>query len=246
MNLIPAIDLRQGQCVRLYQGKFDRQTNYSKDPVSLALDYQALGCEELHIVDLDGARCGHQQNQDVISAIVDTSELTVQLGGGIRTESVLEFWLGAGIRRVVIGSLAISQPKLVCEWLKRYGSDKIVLALDVNLDSTGAPRVTTHGWTRQATRSLWQCIDQYLAAGLPQILCTDISRDGALTGPNLNLYSQLMERYPEIRLQASGGVRNLEDLEALQDIGTSAAISGRALLDGNISAGEIQTFLLAA
>jgi len=116
----------------------------------------------------------------------------------------------------------------------------------VNLDSTGMPRVTTHGWTRQAAQSLWQCIDYYSAAEMPRILCTDISRDGALTGPNLDLYSQLMQRYPHIRLQASGGVRKLQDLEALQEIGMSAAISGRALLDGKITTGEIRTFLLAA
>ena len=246
MKLIPAIDLRDGQCVRLYQGKFDRQTDYNNDPVSLAQDYRALGCEELHIVDLDGARLGRQQNQEIIRAIVKTSQLTVQLGGGVRSESALETWLRAGVSRVVIGSLAVSEPKLVADWLTRYGADKIVLALDVNLDSSGTPRVTTHGWTRQATQSLWHCIDQYAAAEMPRILCTDISRDGALTGPNINLYLRLVERYPNIRLQASGGIRNLEDLEALQNIGASAAISGRALLDGNITAGEIRKFLLAA
>jgi phosphoribosylformimino-5-aminoimidazole carboxamide ribotide isomerase len=246
VKLIPAIDLRDGQCVRLYQGKFDRQTNYNNDPVSLAQDYRALGCEELHIVDLDGARLGRQQNQEIIRAIVETSQLTVQLGGGVRSESALETWLRAGVSRVVIGSLAVSEPQLVADWLARYGTEKIVLALDVNLDSNGTPRVTTHVWTRQATQSLWHCIDQYAAAEMPRILCTDISRDGALTGPNINLYLRLVERYPDIRLQASGGIRNLEDLEALQKIGASAAISGRALLDGNITAGEIRTFLLAA
>lgn len=246
MKLIPAIDLRDGKCVRLYQGKFDQQTVYDKDPVSLAQNYRALGCEELHIVDLDGARRGQQQNEVLVRAIVDAGGLAVQIGGGIRSEAALESWLLAGASRIVIGSLAVSEPQLVREWLERYGADKIVLALDVNLDENGTPRVTTHGWSRQATQSLWQCIDQYSANEMPRILCTDISRDGALTGPNVNLYKELLERYPDIRVQASGGIRNLEDLEALQKIGASAAISGRALLDGSITAGEIRKFLLAA
>lgn len=246
MQLIPAIDLRDGQCVRLYQGKFDRQTNYNKDPVSLALEYRDLGCEELHIVDLDGAKGGQQENQELIRKIVESSQLTVQLGGGVRSESALDNWLRAGVSRVVIGSLAVNEPQLVGDWLNRYGADRIVLALDINLDSDNVPRVTTHGWTRQATQTLWQCIDQYAATEMPRILCTDISRDGALTGPNIDLYLRLVERYPDILLQASGGIRDVDDLEALKTTGASAAISGRALLDGGITAGEIRSFLLAA
>lgn len=245
MRLIPAIDLRGGKCVRLYQGKFDRQTTYDRDPLSLAEDYRALGCEVLHIVDLDGAQIGRQKNQEFVRAIVDGG-LAVQLGGGIRSESVLESWLRTGVSRVVIGSLAISDPQLVGNWLDQYGYDKIVLALDVNLDSNDVPRVTTHGWTRQTSQSLWKCIDRYRASDMPRVLCTDISRDGALTGPNIDLYLKLIECYPHIRLQASGGIRNLGDLEALRGIGASSAISGRALLDGSITAGEIRKFLRAA
>jgi phosphoribosylformimino-5-aminoimidazole carboxamide ribotide isomerase len=246
VNIIPAIDLREGQCVRLYQGKFDRQTNYNKDPVLLARAYKTLGFDELHIVDLDGARSGRQQNREIISTIVDTSNLTIQLGGGIRAQSQLESWLNAGVARVVIGTLAIAKSRLVREWLGSFGPEKIVLALDVTVDPDGTPRVATHGWTQSAELTLWRCIDGFIPAGLRHVLCTDISRDGALTGPNLELYAQLIDKYPGILLQASGGVRSIDDLNALRNIGARAAISGRALLDGRITAREIGTFLPAA
>ena len=246
MNVIPAIDLRQGQCVRLFQGDFDRQTNYSDDPVSLAGSYKDMGFRDLHIVDLDGARSGRQENQEIIRNIIDSNDMTIQIGGGIRTESQLESWLDAGVARIVIGSLAIIRPRLVSDWLSIYGPEKIVLALDVTVDDAGVPRLVTHGWTRSGDMTLWQCINTYLQVDLRHVLCTDISRDGAMTGPNIKLYAQLIEKYPHILLQASGGVRDIDDLKALKHIGAPAAISGCALLDGKIKTGEIATFLPAA
>lgn len=246
MNIIPAIDLREGRCVRLYQGDYDRQTNYSEDPLSIARNYQALGLSDLHIVDLDGARLGREQNQEVIRRIVSSTSLAVQVGGGIREETALESWLDSGVHRTIIGSLAVTRPRLVRDWLESYGPEQIVLALDVALDEHGVPRVATHGWTRRTETTLWQCIDDYRAAGLRHVLCTDISRDGAMTGPNLELYEQLINRYPDIRLQASGGVRDIDDIKALRSIGAQVAICGRALLDGKITSREITTFLRAA
>lgn len=243
MNLIPAIDLIQGQCVRLYKGQFDEQTVYDKDPVSLARNYEAMGFSNLHVVDLDGARSGRQENENVIRNIIDASTLGVQLGGGIRDEASVERWLDAGVARVVIGSLAVINPQKVTGWLARYGPDKIVLALDVSMDANGAPLVATHAWTRSGDMTLWQCLDLYSPAGLRHVLCTDISRDGAMTGPNVQLYDQLVDAYPRIQLQASGGVRTIGDLKALRDIGAPAAISGRALLDGRITIEEIASFL---
>lgn len=246
MNVIPAIDLREGQCVRLYQGDFDQQTTYHKEPVSLAHEYKAMGFDALHIVDLDGARSGQQQNQEIIRRIIETSKLTVQLGGGIRTDSQIKSWFDTGLARVVIGSLAITQPHRVRGWLANYGPERIILAMDVNVDPTGVPRVATHGWSRTEEMTLWQCIAEYEPAGITHVLCTDISRDGALTGPNLALYAEQIGKYPDIQLQASGGVRSIDDLQALRKIGATAAISGRALLDGKITAREIATFLPAA
>lgn len=246
MNVIPAIDLRKGQCVRLLRGDFDRQTNYSEDPVALAGSYKATGFSDLHVVDLDGALSGQQENQDIIRKIISSSDLAVQIGGGIRTEAQLESWLASGVARVVIGSLAVIRPHLVSDWLNTYGPDKIVLALDVTLDEAGTPQLATHGWTRSGDMTLWQCIDTYLNVDLRHVLCTDISKDGAMTGPNFELYTQLLEKYPRIQLQASGGVRDIDDLKALSRIGVPAAISGRALLDGKINTEELTTFLPAA
>lgn len=246
MKIIPAIDLRDGRCVRLYQGQFDQQTCYDVDPVKLAGEYKAAGFDDLHVVDLDGARSGRQENHDIVRRIVDARLLSVQLGGGIRTRAELDAWLGAGIARVVVGSLAVTHPGTVHAWLKKYGSEKIVLALDVNVGADAVPRVATHGWTRPSPLTLWQCLDDYTSAGLRHVLCTDISRDGALSGPNFELYAQLLEEYPGILLQASGGVRDIDDLHTLRSIGATAAISGRALLDGRISGTEIASFLLAA
>ena len=246
MNIIPAIDLRGGRCVRLFKGDFDQQTNYDFDPETLARSYSEMGFTTMHLVDLDGAKAGTQGNQELLLKIVAASELTVQLGGGIRSQSDLDGWFAAGASRVVIGSLAVTMPSLICDWLSKYGADKIVLAFDVNVGLDGTPFAATHGWTQATDLSLWQCLDQYVPHGLQHVLCTDISRDGAMTGPNVALYEEVLVRYPGIQLQASGGVRNIEDLEALRTAGIPAAITGRAMLDGSITAKEIESFLRAA
>lgn len=246
MNIIPAIDVRGGRCVRLFQGDFERQTNYDMDPETLADTYGSMGFTTIHLVDLDGAKAGTQGNQELLLNIVGTSALTAQLGGGIRSRSDIDSWFAGGAGRVVIGSLAVTEPDLVCNWLTNYGADKIVLAFDVNVGPDGTPRVATHGWTQPTELNLWQCVDRYMSSGLQHLLCTDISRDGAMTGPNLMLYEEVLGRYPDIQLQASGGVRNIDDLDALRAAGVPAAITGRAMLDGRITAEEISTFLLVA
>jgi phosphoribosylformimino-5-aminoimidazole carboxamide ribotide isomerase len=244
MNVIPAIDLRGGRCVRLYQGEFDRETEYSADPAAVARDFAELGAERLHVVDLDGARGGTQLNRDIVRNLATESPLRVQLGGGIRDRQSLDDWLAAGVDRCVIGSLAVSRPDEVMAWLQEAGADRIVLALDVRIDEAKVPWLTTHGWRRTSTVTLWDCLEDYLAAGLRHVLCTDVSRDGAMSGPNLGLYGEIVSRYPTIALQASGGVRGLEDLEALRDTGAAAAITGRALLEGSLSKAEVRSFLL--
>lgn len=242
MRLIPAIDLQDGKCVRLFQGDFEKSTEYSSDPVEVAAQFAALQATDLHIVDLDGARYGKQLNQNIVSAIVSKTKMTVQLGGGIRESSTLEGWFESGVARCVIGSLAITEPDTVKSWLTRFGGDRIVLALDVKLDAQGEPMITTHGWTRDSTMTLFECIDDFLSAGLRHVLCTDVSRDGAMAGPNLELYARIVDSYPELQLQASGGVRGIDDLEQLRRLRVPAAISGRALLDGKITAEEVEKF----
>lgn len=245
MRIIPAIDLKDGKCVRLYQGDFDRCTEYSDDPPAIARNYQTMGFTELHIVDLDGAQSGQQGNRAVISSIAAASRLTIQLGGGIRDTGTIAEWLDAGVSRCVIGSCAVTDPALVREWCREFGPDRIVLALDVRFVS-GSPRLATHGWTENSELTLWDCLDDFQSFGLQHVLCTDVSRDGAMSGPNLKLYADVIDRYPTIRLQASGGVRNMADLDRLQKMGAHAAITGRALLDGRITETEIRSFLRAA
>jgi phosphoribosylformimino-5-aminoimidazole carboxamide ribotide isomerase len=242
MNVIPAIDLQDGKCVRLLRGDFDQTTEYSSDPTEIARQFAALAVTTLHLVDLDGARTGEQKNRDIVAAIAADSILDIQLGGGIRDQATVAKWFEIGVQRCVIGSLALTDPDTVKAWLNRYGRQKIVLALDIRYDKHHEPVVTTHGWTRDSETTLYECVDDFLSAGLQHVLCTDVSRDGAMTGPNFALYESMVSRYPQLSLQASGGIRHIEDLEQLRRLGVPAAISGRALLDGRISAGEIATF----
>ena len=242
MNVIPAIDIKDGKCVRLYQGDFEKSTEYSNDPAEIARQFARLAASDLHIVDLDGARSGTQHNRDVVAAIASSSRLVVQVGGGIRDATTVAYWLDAGVDRCVVGSLAITEPDTVKAWLTRFGKQRIVLALDVKIEKRNEPIITTHGWTRNSEATLFECIDDFMVAGLQHVLCTDVSRDGAMTGPNFDLYASIVERYPNLGLQASGGVRHIADLEQLRRIGVPAAISGRALLDGKISAEEMETF----
>ena len=246
MKVIPAIDLQNGDCIRLYQGDFDKRTEYSKDPTAVAGDFQAMGFEHLHIVDLDGAKSGEQSNREIVAAIAMESDLEIQVGGGIRNRQTVGECLSAGVSRCVIGSLAVNEPDTVKNWLGEFGPDRIVLALDIRLDDRNLPMLATHGWTVSSGIDLWQCIDAYIADGIRHVLCTDVSRDGAMSGPNLDLYREFVRRYPSLLLQASGGVRDANDLHELSKLGASAAITGRALLDGRIKTEELGAFLRVA
>lgn len=245
MKVIPAIDLQAGKCVRLYKGDFARVTEYGDDPLAIAEKFSTLQVRDLHIVDLDGARTGAQQNQAIVADLCAATELAVQLGGGIRDATTVTSWLERGVSRCVVGSLAVTEPELVAAWLAEFGAGQIVIALDVSIGETG-PVVATHGWARSSGSSLWDCIDRLANAGMEHLLCTDISRDGAMTGPNFELYADIVRRYPQLRLQASGGVRDATDLERLRKLGIPAAITGKALLDGRISAAEVASFLQSA
>lgn len=246
MRVIPAIDLKEGRCVRLFQGDFERATEYNDDPVAVARGFAALDVAELHIVDLDGARSGAQANAGAIRRIAEVTPFAIQLGGGIRSAAVVEQWLESGVTRCVIGSLAIEDPQTVKSWIGSFGADRIVLALDVDCRDGAVPHIATHGWVRTSGTGLWDCLDDFSGAGVRHVLCTDIRRDGAMTGPNTALYAEILGRYPDIQLQASGGVRGVHDLEALKRLGIPATITGRALLDGKLSADEVASFRQSA
>ena len=242
MQLIPAIDIRGGRCVRLLRGEFDQETRYELDPRELARTYRNAGAQWLHIVDLDGARDGRRGNAALIADIAGASDLRVQLGGGVRDEASLVDALDCA-DRVVVGSLAVTEPERVADWLDRFGPERIVLGFDVKLDESGVARVTTHGWTRDSTLELDTAIGDYRRAGLRHVLCTDVARDGALSGPNIELYRRVQSAWPAIALQASGGIQAAADLDVLAEAGVAAAISGKALLEQRIRFEEIRRFL---
>jgi phosphoribosylformimino-5-aminoimidazole carboxamide ribotide isomerase len=243
MLLIPAIDLKDGRCVRLLKGDFNSETRYECAPQDLLRRYRALGAPWLHVVDLDGARDGVGANSALVLALASAGTPKLQVGGGVRSAAVIERLLAAGIERVVVGSAAIEAPQAVGGWLARFGSERVCLAFDVRLDASGVARVHTHGWTRGTALELWEAIEPFRARGLKHVLCTDIDRDGALAGPNLALYAQATRRFPDLAWQASGGVRHSADLTALAATGVAAALSGKALLEGHIEAEELQAFL---
>jgi phosphoribosylformimino-5-aminoimidazole carboxamide ribotide isomerase len=238
MIIYPAIDLRQGNCVRLSQGRFDQVTVYRDDPLAVAQDFAAAGASWLHIVDLDGAKDGSAAQTALITHIAADSGLKVQTGGGIRSESQIDAYLNGGIARVVIGSLALTNAGLVSAWLDQFGRDRIVLALDVKPAADGSWHVATHGWQKDSGRTLFAVIDEYGATNLRHLLCTDVARDGLLAGPNAALYGEIRSAYPSLEVQASGGVASLDDLLALKATGVAGAVVGKALYEGRISLRE--------
>ncbi len=243
MQLIPAIDLRGGRVVRLFQGQFDAETVYADDPVSVLDTYFELGARLVHVVDLDGARAGSQGNAAAIAGLAAPRRVVLQVGGGVRDRGTVTRMLDSGVARVVVGSAAVAEPQEVASWFGEFGADRIVLAFDVRLDDTGTPCLATHGWERQTAQSLWDAVARFVPHGLRHLLCTDVARDGALTGPNLALYAEAVRRFPDVAWQASGGVRDVADLHALASAGVAGAVSGRALLEGRMQPGELAPFL---
>jgi phosphoribosylformimino-5-aminoimidazole carboxamide ribotide isomerase len=242
MILIPSIDLRNGRCVRLLKGNFDQETRYDLEPHELLQRYRALGATWLHVVDLDGAKDGKLANRSVIVRLASQKALQIQVGGGVRSKAVVDDLLRNGIDRVIVGSAAVEKPGEVQSWLKQYGAEKIGLAFDIR-QVDGVPRVLTRGWTRESKLSLWEAIESYLPHGLLHVLCTDAELDGAMQGPATALYQEFTKRYPQLQLQASGGVRSAADLHALAGVGSAAAISGKALLEEAIKPSELIPFL---
>lgn len=231
MILIPAIDLLDGRCVRLLHGDFNQVSHYPAAPAELAGEYADAGAEWLHVVDLAASRDGADADTSALFELLGQTRQSVQTGGGVRNMTDVIDRLNAGAARVVIGSLSVTDTSGFINWLELFGADKLVSALDVRIDEQGVPWPRIHGWTSQGDRNLWQLLDELSAGGLQHLLCTDISRDGALSGPNHDLYSEISSRYPQLQLQASGGVSQLADLEDLKPTGAASVITGKALLD---------------
>ncbi|AEE22397.1 1-(5-phosphoribosyl)-5-[(5-phosphoribosylamino)methylideneamino]imidazole-4-carboxamide isomerase [Paraglaciecola chathamensis] len=233
--IIPAIDLIEGSVVRLYQGDYEQKTQYELNPIDVVNSYADQGAKWLHIVDLTGAKDTSKRQLKLIGDMVATGRMQFQAGGGIRSEQDVAQLLELGVKRVVIGSLAVKEPELVKGWVTKYGSEAIVLALDINIDEQGNKFIATHGWQENSGVSLEALLEDFLSVGAKHVLCTDISRDGTLQGANHQLYSEMAAKFPTIEWQASGGIGNLDDIEVLKPTQVSGVILGRALLEGKFT-----------
>lgn len=236
--IIPAIDLIDGEVVRLYQGDYAQKTQYAKDPIAVVHEYADAGAQWLHIVDLTGAKDVTKRQLTLIKAMVDTQRMSFQAGGGIRSEEDVAQLLEIGVKRVVIGSLAVKEPELVKGWIQKYGPETIVLALDVNINAEGKKCIATHGWQEDSGVEIEALLNDFLSVGAKHVLCTDISRDGTLQGANAELYAEMKAQFPSVVWQASGGIGSLDDIARLQPTAVDGVILGRALLEGKFTVAE--------
>ena len=237
MLIYPAIDLKAGVCVRLMHGRFDQVTQYDEQPAARLTAFVAEGAEWIHIVDLDGAEAGQAMQHQLIGELAKAIDVNIQSGGGVCSRDDAAKLLASGVDRVVIGSLAVTRPDEVAEWLADFGPERITLALDVKIED-GVPVPALKGWTQSSGVDLWTALDRYPKGTAKHILVTDVGRDGALTGPNLELLAEIRRRRPDLVLQASGGVSSLDDLAAIKALGCNGAIVGRALYENRFTLTE--------
>lgn len=238
MIIYPAIDLRDGKCVRLYQGDYQKETVYALDPCAQVLRFADEGATWVHLIDLDGAKNPSNNQESLILKLLKQSKISMQIGGGVRRAEQIEKYLECGASRVIIGSLAAQDPDTVLAWFQRFGADRLVLALDVAFDKDNQPWIATNAWQTTSTQTLEGLISMYQAVGLLHVLCTDIARDGTLQGPSIALYESLLKKFPSLQIQASGGVHALSDLVLLREKGLRSAITGRALYEEKFTVRE--------
>ena len=229
IELIPAIDIINGQCVRLTKGDYDQKTVYRDSPAEVAKEFEEIGFRRLHVVDLDGAKSKHIVNEAVLTAITTETNLVVDFGGGIKTDEDIEKAFAAGASMVTVGSIAVTKPDLFMGWLEKYGPERMILGADVRHG-----KISINGWKEDSSEDLLPFLRKYIEAGVRNVLCTEISKDGTLSGPAISLYSEVMEAYPELHLIASGGVSSLDDIKALDAAGIPAVVFGKAIYEGRI------------
>ena len=234
IELIPAIDIINGQCVRLTKGDYNQKTVYRDSPAEVAKEFEAIGFRRLHVVDLDGAKSKHIVNDTVLTAITTETNLAVDFGGGIKTDEDIEKAFAAGAAMVTVGSIAVTQPDLFMGWLEKYGPERMILGADVRHG-----KISINGWKEDSTEDLLPFLRKYIEAGVRNVLCTEISKDGTLSGPAVDLYSEVMNTYPDLHLIASGGVSSLDDIKALDAAGIPAVVFGKAIYEGRINLREL-------
>ena len=234
IQLIPAIDIINGQCVRLTKGDYNQKTIYG-DPLDMALEFERLGFKRLHVVDLDGAKSKHIVNDAVLKAITQKTNLIVDFGGGIKTDEDLEKAFASGASMVTVGSIAVTKPELFMGWLEKYGAEKMILGADVRHG-----KISINGWKEDSGEDLLPFLKKYIDAGVKNVLCTEISKDGTLAGPAIELYQEIMAAYPQLHLIASGGVSSKEDIEALDAARIPAVVFGKAIYEGRIDLSKLR------
>lgn len=234
IELIPAIDIIDGQCVRLTKGDYEKKTIYRDSPAEVAKEFETYGFKRLHVVDLDGAKSKHIVNDIALKAITTETKLTVDFGGGIKTDEDIEKAFAAGAALMTVGSIAVTQPDLFMGWLEKYGAERMILGADVRYG-----KISINGWKEDSSEDLLPFLKKYVDAGVRNVLCTEISKDGTLAGPAIDLYKQIMDTYPSLYLIASGGVSSQEDIIALDAAGIPAVIFGKAIYEGKIDMKEL-------
>lgn len=235
IKLIPAIDIIDGRCVRLTKGNYNEKTIYHENPVDVAKEFEQLGLTRLHLVDLDGAKSDHVVNIDVLKAISTQTNLHVDFSGGIKSDNDIKDVFNNGANMVTIGSVAVNNPDLFNKWIQEYGSQKIILGADVKNGS-----IAINGWKDETKKNIYSFLEHYISLGIINILCTDITKDGTLSGPAYNLYTEILRRFPEINLIASGGVSSNEDIIKLDKLGVKAVVFGKAYYEHKI---DIKTLM---
>lgn len=236
IELIPAIDIIDGRCVRLTKGDYSQMKIYNEDPVVQAKEFEQLGFKRLHVVDLDGAKSKHIVNDKVLRSITRETALTVDFGGGIKTEDDIDKAFDAGATMVTIGSIAVTKPELFLGWLEKYGAERLILGADVRNG-----KISINGWKEDSEENLLPFLKKYIDRGVRNVLCTEISKDGTLAGPATELYKTIMAEWPKLHLIASGGVSSTEDIIALEKAGIPAVVFGKAYYEGRLSLREVKS-----
>ena len=234
MEIIPAIDIIDGKCVRLTEGDYAQKTIYNENPLEIAKSFADAGVKRLHLVDLDGAKAGKVTNWKVLESIASNTSLIIDFGGGIKTEADLKLVYESGASLATIGSLAVKDPDLFASWIAQYGADKFLLGADVKGEF-----IAIGGWLQVSEETIIQFIEKYIEKGIKQLFCTDISKDGKLEGPSLELYTKIVRQFPDLHFIASGGVSSMDDINALREIGCKGVIVGKAIYEGRIKIEEL-------
>ena len=237
MQIIPAIDLIDGKCVRLTEGDYAQKKIYNEDPLEVAKAFESIGLMRLHLVDLDGAKAGEVVNWKVLEKIAHQTQLKIDFGGGIKKETTLKTVFDTGASYATIGSLAVNNRLVFEEWIERFGADTFMLGADVFEE-----KIAIGGWIEKTNINVYEFIESYMSKGIAQVFCTDIQKDGKLAGPSIDLYKKIMDQFPKLQLIASGGVSNMEDLHTLRTIGCAGAIVGKAIYENRITLKELASF----